>query len=154
MKRNKFGLSHTKLFTQDLGELIPSMVLEVLPGDTMQHACSALVRSSPLLSPVMHPVDVTVSNYFVPTRLLWANFADMITGGPSGVSLPVHPTIASPAGTGFAVGSLGDYLGVPTGVQTLPVSALPFRAYALIWNEFFRDQDLETPLVFSTAEVK
>lgn len=152
MKRNKFSLSHTKLFTQDLGELVPCMALEVLPGDTIQHAVSALVRSSPLLSPVMHPVDVRISTYFVPTRLVWDNFADMITGGPAGVSLPVHPTIASPAGTGFAVGSLGDYLGVPTGVQTLPVSALPFRAYGLIWNEFFRDQDLETPVVVSTAD--
>ncbi|WNK15136.1 MAG: major capsid protein [Microvirus sp.] len=152
MKRNKFSLSHTKLFTHDLGELVPSMCLEVLPGDTIQHACSALVRASPLLSPVMHPVDVRIANYFVPTRLLWTNFADMITGGPAGVSLPVHPTVASPGGTGFVVGSLGDYLGIPTGVPTIPVSALPFRAYALIWNEFFRDQDLETPLVVSLAD--
>lgn len=152
MKRNKFSLSHTRLFTQDLGELVPCGCIEVLPGDTIQHAVSALVRSSPLLSPVMHPVDVRIASYFVPTRLVWSNFADMITGGPAGVSLPVHPTIASPAGTGFAVGTLGDYLGIPTGVQNLPVSALPFRAYGLIWNEFFRDQDLETAVTVSLAD--
>lgn len=146
MKRSKFNLSNYKLLSCDMGELIPCGLLEVLPGDTVQQATSALVRCSPLLAPVMHPVHVGIRHYFVPFRLLWDKWEDFITGGPAGTDASVFPTITF--GTAPAVGSLADYLGVPavTGIQ---VSALPFRAYNLIWNECFRDQDLQTELVVS-----
>lgn len=149
MKRSLFSLSHTKLFTHDLGELVPCGVVEVLPGDTVQHATSALVRAAPMLAPVMHPVDVRIHHWFVPCRLVWNEFEDFITGGPSGVSLPVHPTITFGGGSGVAVGALADYLGVPTGVNNIVASALPFRAYAMIWNENYRDQDLESEVAVS-----
>lgn len=129
-----------------MGELIPCGITEVLPGDSIQQATNALVRASPLLAPVMHPINVRIHHWFVPHRLVWEDFEDFITGGPDGYDDSVFPTIAMPASTGFAVGSLADYLGVPTGVPDLPVSALPFRAYALIYNEWYRDQDLVTPL--------
>lgn len=150
MKRSKFSLSNYKLFSCDMGELVPCGLTEVLPGDSIQQATNALVRASPLLSPVMHPVPVRIHHWFVPHRLVWDEWEDFITGGPDGMDDSVFPTINTPSDTGFLVGSLADYLGVPPGVALRPVSALPFRGYALIYNEWYRDQDLEAPLVIDT----
>jgi len=147
MKRNKFSLSNTKLLSCDLGELVPINIHEVLPGDSIQQATSALVRCSPLLAPVMHPVHVTIHKWFVPLRLIWEDWEDFITGGPDGLNASVYPTITFGGGSGVASGSLADYLGVVPGVNNIEVSALPFRAYAMIWNEWYRDQDLQTELV-------
>lgn len=146
MKRAKFSLSNYKLLSCDMGELVPCGLTEVLPGDSIQQTTSALVRSSPLLSPVMHPVEVRIHHWFVPHRLVWDEWEDFITGGPDGMNESEFPVINAPASTGFPVGSLGDYLGCPTGVANLEVSALPFRAYALIFNEWYRDQDLQSEL--------
>lgn len=151
MKRNKFSLSHYKLLSCAMGELVPCGLTEVLPGDSFQHSTSLLVRVSPLLRPVMHPVHARVHHFFVPARLLWEDFEDFITGGPDGADASDFPTITFGGGSGAAVGSLADYLGVPTGVNNLEVSALPFRAYAMIFNEWFRDQDLVNPLQISLA---
>lgn len=144
MKRSKFSLSNYKLLTCDMGELVPIGLQEVLPGDTFQQATSILLRVSPLLSPVMHPVHVRVHHWFVPHRLVWDDWEPFITGGPDGDDTSEFPTVTLTGGA--AVGSLADYLGCPTGVQR-EVSALPFRGYSLIWNEWYRDQDLQTPLV-------
>jgi len=146
MKRGKFSLSNYKLLSADMGELIPCGIWEVLPGDTVQAATSALLRASPLLAPVMHPVDVRIHHWFVPHRLVWEDWENFITGGPDGLDASVFPTITIGGGTGAAIGSLADYLGVPTGVNNIEVSALPFRGYSLIWNEWYRDQDLQTKL--------
>lgn len=151
MKRAKHSLSNYKLLSCDLGELVPIGMTEVLAGDSIQQSTNALIRAAPLLSPVMHPVHVNISHWFVPHRLIWDDWEKFITGGPNGMDTSVFPTIAMPAVGGAPVGSLADYLGVPTGVNSLAVSALPFRAYALIFNEWFRDQDLVTPLSLSTA---
>lgn len=151
MKRAKHSLSNYKLLSCDLGELVPIGLTEVLAGDSIQQSTNALIRAAPLLAPVMHPVHVTISHYFVPHRLIWDDWEKFITGGPDGMDASVFPTINTPASTGFAVGSLADYLGVPPGVPSRPVSALPFRAYALIFNEWARDQDLVAPLPISTA---
>ena len=113
MKRSKFSLSHYKLLSCDMGELVPCGLVEVLPGDTLQQATSALVRCSPLLAPVMHPVRVRIHHWFVPHRIIWEDWEDFITGGPDGMDDSIFPTIAMPASTGAAVGSLADYLGVP-----------------------------------------
>lgn len=150
MKRGLFSLSNYKLLSCDMGELVPCGLQEVLPGDTFNHSTSALVRLSPLLAPMMHPVNVRIHHWFVPTRIIWDDFEDFITGGPDGDDDSEYPTIDM-GGSGAAVGSLADYLGVPTGVAGLDVSALPFRAYALIWNEWYRDQDLQTELVIDTT---
>lgn len=135
-----------------MGELVPCGLTEVLPGDSIQQATSALVRCSPLLAPVMHPVEIRVHHWFVPHRLVWEDWEDFITGGPDGYDDAQFPTVNSPAGTGFAVGSLADYLGVPTGVPNLACSALPFRGYGLIFNEWYRDQDLVTERVVDVTE--
>ena len=149
MKRAKHSLSNYKLLTLDMGELVPIGLTEVLPGDAVQQATSALIRCSPLLAPVMHPVSVRIHHWFVPHRLIWDEFEDFITAGPTGTSLPTFPTITLPNPT--TVGSLADYLGIPNGLNAPVVSALPFRAYAMIFNENYRDQDLTTELVMSTA---
>lgn len=151
-KRNKFSLSHRKLLTCDLGELVPCGLVEVLPGDSIQQATSALVRASPMLAPPMHPVDVRIHHWFVPHRLTWDSWEKFVTGGPDGMDASVFPTITFGGGTGAAIGSLADYIGVPTGINNLVASALPFRAYALIWNNFYRDQDLETALPLATTD--
>lgn len=151
MKRAKFSLSNYKLFSCDMGELVPCGITEVLPGDTIQQSTSALIRCSPLLAPVMHPVHCRIHHWFVPHRLVWDDWEDFITGGPDGMDASVFPTITIGGGSGAAVGSLADYLGVPTGVNNIEVSALPFRGYALIWNEWYRDQDLQTVLTVDTT---
>lgn len=151
MKRSKFSLSNYKLFSGKMGRLIPIGLTEVLPGDTVQQSTSALVRTNPLLAPVMHPVHVRIHHWYVPFRIIWDDFQDFITGGPDGLDASVFPTITTPASTGFTEGSLADYMGIPPGVPDEPVSALPFRAYAAIFNEFYRDQDLVTALALSKA---
>lgn len=157
MKRSKFSLSHYKLLSCDMGELVPVGLTEVLPGDTIQQATSALCRVSPLLAPVMHPVHLRIHHWFVPHRLVWSDWENFITGGPDGLNASVFPTVAlsyaagpPPTGTGV-VGGLADYLGCPPTINNLAVSALPFRGYNLIWNEWYRDQDLETALAISKA---
>lgn len=147
-KRGKFSLSNYKLLTLDMGSLVPCGITQVLPGDSIQQATSALVRCSPLLTPVMHPVSVRIHHWFVPHRLVWDDFEDFITAGPQGTSLPSFPTITL---SNPAVGQLSDYLGVPPRSGNEIVSALPFRAYGLIYNENYRDQDLSPEVVVSTA---
>jgi len=143
VKRYKHSLSNYKLFSCDMGELIPCGLTEVLPGDSIQQATNALIRASALLSPVMHPVNVRIHHWFVPHRLIWEDWEKFITGGPDGMDDSEFPTIEFDT---VAVGSLGDYLGLPTGsIANMFVSALPFRGYQMIWNEWYRDQDLETP---------
>ena len=134
MKRNKHSLSHYNLLSMDMGELVPVGLTEVLPGDTIQQSSSVLVRVSPLLAPVMHPVYVRIHHWFVPHRIVWENWEDFITGGPDGMDASVFPVKSL---NGVGVGSLSDYLGVPDGSYSpnLAVSALPYRGYALIWNE-------------------
>lgn len=150
MIRNKFSLSHTKLLSCDAGELIPCGMFEVLPGDSIQQATSFLVRASALLSPVMHPVTVRVHHWYVPYRIIWEDFEDFITGGPDGMDATVYPT-RNINGTAVS-GTLADYLGIPPGTYTnFEVSALPYRAYQMIWNEWYRDQDLETAATLSIA---
>lgn len=151
MKRNKFSLSNTKLLSCNLGSLVPINLMEVLPGDSVQQATSMLLRCSPLVTPVMHPVHVRLHHWYVPHRLVWDDFEDFITGGPTGTDASIAPLYTTPGGPGSAVGTLADYLGVPTGVPSLPVSALPFRGYSLIFNEWYRDQDLQTELVIDTT---
>lgn len=148
-KRSKFSLSHYRLFSGRMGYMMPIGITECLPGDTFQQATSVFLRCSPLVTPVMHPVHVTVHHWFIPTRLLWDKWEDFITGGPDGMDASIMPTIKAPAQGGFAVGSLADYMAVPSGVPNLEVCALPFRAYALLYNECYRDQDLEQELPLS-----
>lgn len=159
MKRGKFSLSHYKLLTCKMGQLVPVTWFETLPGDTIQQATSALVRCAPLVTPVMHPVHVRFHHWFVPNRLIWADWQKFITGGSDGLDATVPPRIETMNMNGHSSGNAGvstlaDYLGVATsgiGGGSPYYSALPFRAYSMIWNEFYRDEDLQTALTVSTG---
>lgn len=151
-KRNKFSLSHHKILSCRMGQLVPIGLTEVLPGDTIQHATTGLVRCAPLVSPVMARADVRIHHFFVPMRLLWNDWEDFITGGADGNNQSVLPYLQ--LSNAVAEGSLLDYLGVPTGVSGINVSALPVRAYNLIFNEYYRDEDLINPVTVSLASGK
>lgn len=146
MKRSKFNLSHTQLHTGRMGRLIPIGLMEVLPGDTVQHASQVLIRAAPLATPPMHPVRIDVRHFFVPNRLVWEDWEDFITGGPDGMDASSFPIMDGPFNRD---GSL-DHLGVRP-QTTRAVSALPMRGLTLIWNEYYRDQDLQQPLPWSDA---
>lgn len=155
MKRSKFSLSHYKLLTAPMGRLIPVTWFEALPGDSIQHATAALLRCTPLLAPLMHPVDVRFHHWYVPNRLIWDDFEDFITGGSDGQDASIHPyrNANGDFSTGYE-GKILDYMGVPlenyTG-QNEKFNALPFRAYTLIFNEHYRDQQLITAKTIDTT---
>lgn len=152
MKRSKFNLSHRRLLTCDMGLLVPIGLTEILPGDTVQMSSTALVRLQPMIAPPMHQINANIAHFFVPHRLVWSEWEDFITGGPQGTSLPVHPYVT--VGTaGTAISGLLDYYGYPTGATPAArnVNALPIRGYNAIWNDWFRDQDLQTGRVYSLA---
>lgn len=143
MKRTKHALSYYKLLTCDMGKLIPIGLTEALPGDTIQQATSMLLRMSPMMAPVMHPVQIRVHHWFVPNRIIYPGWEDFITGGKDGLGSSVpYPT--NTASVTPAQGSILDYFGLPIG-RSMPIGALsmlPVRAYNMIYNEFYRDQDL------------
>ena len=145
MKRSKHSLSHYKLVTADMGKLIPVATVEALPGDTFQHSTSMLLRLSPLLAPVMHPVSVRIHHWFVPNRLLWSDWEKFITGGPDGLGAPT-PYPANTGALTVAAGEVLDYMGVPTTVAfpAGQVGLLPLYAYNKIFNDWYRDEDLVT----------
>jgi len=144
--RHRHTLSHYKLLTGDMGQLLPVGLVEALPGDTFQHAASVFMRLSPMAAPVMHPVALRVHHFFIPHRLTWptegpagakTGWEEFITKGDDGKDVQTIPTIAT---TGTAA-DLFDYLGLPV-VSGINVSELPIRAFNMVYNEFYRDQDL------------
>jgi len=154
MKRSKFSLSYDNSLTMNQGMLTPIGLTEVLPGDTVQHATQALIRMAPLNAPIMHPTHAKIMHFFVPHRIVWDDWENFVTRGPDGDSAPVFPTVTLPLETGIPASSLANYLGLPVvspGGVDIEASALPFRGYALIFNEFFRDQDLVDPLPLDTS---
>lgn len=140
-KRNVFDLSHPVKTTLDMGQLVPVMCEQVFPGDVWRMNTDAVVRAAPMLAPIMHKVDLFTHTFFVPNRLLWGDWENFITGGKDGNDASVKPTIKFE--NGVAEGSLGDHLGFPTGVENSEFDALPFRAYAKIYNDWFRPENLE-----------
>jgi len=147
-----------------MGNIIPLTWYEALPGDTIQHSVSALVRCAPMVTPVMHSIDVRIHCFFVPNRLLWPKTSDAdgweayITGGPDGLDAQAHPTIFTVnldgnVGNNAGVGTLADFMGVPTANlgDSLAINALPFRAYNMIWNEWYRDEQLQPVLDIGTG---
>lgn len=151
--RNKFNLSHHKKLSLKMGELVPILCQEIVPGDKFRVNTEMMLRFAPMLAPIMHNVDIKMEYFFVPNRLIWEEFEKFITGGPDGTAEPVPPYIPYDSNLSqyFQEGSLADYLGVPP-MDTLgmmepeQISALPFRAYQLIWNEYYRDQNLQQPV--------
>lgn len=154
--RSTFDRSSSVKLSFNVGELIPFYVDEVLPGDTFKISTSRVVRMQSLLTPIMDNIYLDTYYFFVPNRLVWEHWREF--NGENTESAWVQqveysvPQVTSPATTGWEVGSLADYFGIPTGVAGLSVNALPFRAYGLIVNEWFRDENLVDPLVVPTGD--
>lgn len=146
--RNTFDMSHDIKLTGDMGELIPILAEEVLPGDVWRLRSEILVRLAPMIAPVIHRVNINVEYFFVPNRIVWPNFGDFISPPEATSTPPAHPFVNLTGS--LVVGSLGDYLGLPTGVINMgEISMLPFAAYQKIWNEYYRDQNLQTKVIDS-----
>lgn len=155
MPRSKFLRPFDHKTTFNVGDLIPLMVDEVLPGDTYNVKMGAAVRMSTPIYPVFDNAYMDIYHFFVPSRLLWTHFREFMgENRESKWAQEVEytiPQITAPEG-GFAKGTIADYMGIPTKVANLSVNALPFRAYALIFNEWFRDQNLKDPCYINLDE--
>ncbi len=151
LSRSTFDRSASIKTSFNAGDIVPFFLEEVLPGDTFNVKSSKVVRMQTLLTPMMDNVYLDTYYFFVPNRLVWKHWKEFNGENTESAWIPETtyevPQITAPAGTGWAVGTIADYFGIPTGVPNLSVSALPFRAYALIMNEWFRDQNLSDPLV-------
>lgn len=177
--RSRFDLSHENKLSMNMGDLAPFLLEECIPGDKFEISSEVFVRLAPLLSPMMHRVNATVHYFFIPYRLLWNNPTDkddcwetFITGGEDGTATPVPPYYhirinlplqnSDAVGQRFTYGSLADYLGVniqnfidggyedsETSYVNMCISSLPFRAYAQVYNDYYRDQNLSNEIEFS-----
>jgi len=169
IKRNAFDLSHTLLTSCDMGKLVPVLCLEVVPGDTFSMNSSFFVRFQPLIAPVMHNINVYFHSFFVPTRIIWDDFEEFIGWSDSDTSdRPTVPYFTyadlfqaygslDAAKKGLGVNTLNDYFGLPlpesgsTSGSEYRICSLPLRAYQLIWNEYYRDENLQDEFEFSRA---
>lgn len=151
-KKSSFKLDHDRKFSLNMGEIVPILCQEVLPGDEFNVTTQQMLRFMPMIAPVMHEVNVFTHFFFVPNRLVMKDWEEFITGGEDGLSEVMFPTVSSLSVT---AGSLGDYLGLPIMGFDNPekISRLPFAAYNLIYNEYYRDQNLVDPLnIFEETE--
>ena len=149
--RSKFPCDHEVKTTFDSGYLVPILVFEVLPADSVNCRVSLFSRLATLISPIMDNLFMDTFFFFVPERLVFGHFQNMLgeQDNPDDSTDYLFPTIKAPKVTGFEVGSLADYFGIPTGVPELEVRAEPFRAYNLIFNTWFRDENLQDSVPFT-----
>ncbi len=141
--RSKFNRSHVLKTTFDEGKLVPIFCDEVLPGDSFKLKVTTFTRMATPIFPVMDNLYLETFFFFVPMRLIWENFQKFMgeQENPGDSTDYLIPTYT--ASTGPAVGSLSDYFGIPTGINNISFNILPHRAYWLIWNEWFRDENLQ-----------
>lgn len=156
-RRTLFDLSYRKNFTCDMGQLIPVMCDEMVPGDTFKIGNELVVRFQPLATPVMHEVSASVHYFFVPYRILWEGWEDFISQGfyNDDGSLPIQLPAYAPVSSNMRKGTLWDYFGFPvsdnisipvpppTLSSTIRVMDMPWRAYNTVYNEYYRDQNLQ-----------
>ena len=142
--RSIFDRSHGYKTTMDAGKLIPFFVDEALPGDTFNVTPTIFCRLATPIYPIMDNIYVNYFFFAVPYRILWSNWVRFMgeQDSPDDSIDYVIPTVTSPASTGWASGSLADYMGLPTRVAGVTHSALPLRAYNKIYHDWFRDQNL------------
>ena len=149
LNRSRFDRSSSVKLSFNVGDVVPFYVDEVLPGDSFQIRTSKVVRMQTLLTPLMDNIYLDTYFFFVPNRLTWEHWKQFNGENTESAWIPQTeyqvPQLTAPA-AGWSVGTIADYMGIPTGVENLSVNALPFRAYALIMNEWFRDQNLTDPL--------
>lgn len=156
ISRSVFDRSHGWKSTFDAGYLVPFLVDEVLPGDSYKVKFNFLARLSTPVVPTMDNLFIDTFYFFVPYRLLWKHW-QAFNGEqeyPGASTDYLVPQTSAPAEGGFPVGSLEDYMGLPTGISGIKANELAARAYALIWNEWFRDENLQNPINLSSyAEI-
>ena len=149
MSRSTFNRDHSVKLSFNVGDVVPFFVDEVLPGDTFQIKTSMVARLQTLLTPMMDNLYLDTYFFFVPNRIVWQHWRNLMGENTESAWIPETeysvPQVTAPAG-GWSVGTIADYMGVPTGIANLSVNALPFRAYALIMQEWFRDENLSDPL--------
>ena len=156
MQRSIFNRSCQHKTTFNTGDLIPIYVDEVLPGDTFTLDMSTAIRMATPIFPIMDNLNVDFYYFFVPNRLVWEHWREFCgenrtTAWEQQTEYEI-PQIVAPASTGWTKGTIADYMGIPTGIADLSVNALPFRAYCLIWNEWFRDQNNKDPAMITLDE--
>lgn len=155
-KRNVFDLTHDVKTSFNMGELVPIMVEECVPGDKFKIGCDSLIKFAPMVAPVMHRMDVTIHYFFVPYRILWQNdgFQHFIMDMPR-EGEPAVP--AFPWRRVEAVSRLDNYLGIPfkpTGADGdhENINAMAHAAYQCIYNEYYRDQNLIAPINYKLVD--
>lgn len=158
ISRSKFDMTPFRhLTTMNAGKLVPIFVQECLPAGTYSLTVKDLIRMSTPIHPVMDDCYLDTYFFFVPNRLVWRNWEEFMGENKSGYWTKNQPQFAVPqleinAPTGVVKGSILDYMGIPTGVSGISINALPVRAYNLIWNEWFRDQNTMSPVYISDLE--
>lgn len=149
IQRSKFNRDSSVKTSFNCGQLVPFYLDEVLPGDTFQIRTSLVARLQPLVTAPMDNLYLDTYYFFVPNRLVWDHWKQLNGENTESAWIPKTeykvPQIVAPSG-GWNIGTIADYFGLPTGIGGYEVSALPFRAYSLIVNEWFRDQNLQDPL--------
>lgn len=155
ISRSQFDRSSSLKTSFNVGDVVPFYLDEVLPGDTFKISTSKVVRFQTLLTPMMDNVYLDTYYFFVPNRLVWDHWKEFNGENTQSAWIPEVeysiPQVTAPSG-GWNIGTIADYFGIPTGVSGLSVSALPFRAYTMIMNEWFRDQNLVDPLLLDTDD--
>uniref|UniRef100_A0AB39A3A2 Majoy capsid protein n=1 Tax=Chlamydiamicrovirus sp. TaxID=2832664 RepID=A0AB39A3A2_9VIRU len=153
--RSQFDRSHGIKTTFDAGQLVPFYVDEAVPGDTFRLRATIFARLNTPIAPIMDNLYLDTFYFAVPYRLLWRNWEKMMGArdNPDDSIDYLTPVVkASDGWEGFGEGSLGDYFGLPIDVPDIEVSAFPFRAYNLIYNEWFRDQNTQTRITFNDLD--
>lgn len=155
ISRSRFQRNSDNKTTFNTGELIPIYLDEVLPGDTHQIDVACVIRMATPIFPVMDNAFCDFYFFFVPNRLLWQHWKEFMGENKETAWTPKTeysvPQVTAPAG-GWAEGTLADYLGLPTKVEGISVSALPGRAYGLIYNEWFRNQNVTQPTLVEVTD--
>lgn len=153
--RSRFDRSSSIKTSFNVGQLIPFYVDEVLPGDTFSVDTSKIVRMQTMITPIMDNIYLDTYWFYVPSRILWDHWRELMGEDRTSAWIPETeysvPQVTAPSG-GWQIGTIADYMGIPTGVSGLSVNALPFRAYAEIVNEWFRDQNLQDPVNISYGD--
>lgn len=155
--RSRFDRSHTVKTAFDAGKLIPVFLDEVLPGDTFNLKTTAFARLATPLRPIMDNLYMDIHYFFVPNRLIWDDFAAFMGERKRIDDNPNDITVPKMQMGGYVGGPtlVGNYMGIPVGRDTgksqPTVSVLPLRAYKLIWNEWYRDQNLQNPWPMQTT---
>lgn len=148
--RSTYDMSCNIKTAFNVGEVIPFFCTEVLPGDTWKVDTSKVLRMPPLVTAPMDNLMLDTYYFFIPNRILWEHWRDFLGENRQSAWIPQTeyeiPQIKSPTGTGWNKGTIADYFGIPVGVPNLSVNALPFRAYAMIIDEWFRSENLQDPL--------